>query len=42
MPLDDVELLLSCWREPTPFAPARLPWQAGVVGACANHPARRS
>jgi hypothetical protein len=30
--LGDVERLLSRWNEPKPFAPARLPWQAGVVG----------
>ena len=35
MPLDDVERLLSHWSEPKPFAPARLPWQAGVVAATA-------
>ena len=31
MLLDDLEKLLSRWSEPKPFAPARLPWQAGVV-----------
>jgi hypothetical protein len=36
MPLDDVELLLSRWSEPKPYAPARLPWQAGVVAASAG------
>jgi hypothetical protein len=29
--LDAAERLLSLWNERKPFAPARLPWQAGVV-----------
>jgi hypothetical protein len=29
--LDGVEHVLKSWNEPEPFAPARLPWQAGVV-----------
>jgi hypothetical protein len=36
MPLDDVERLLGQWSEPKPFAPARLPWQVGVVAALAD------
>jgi hypothetical protein len=29
--LDGIEQVLSRWSEPRPFAPACLPWQAGVV-----------
>jgi hypothetical protein len=31
MSLDEIESLLAGWSEPMPNAPARLPWQAGVV-----------
>ena len=33
MQLDEIEQLLDRWSEPKPFAPARLPWQAGVVAS---------
>ena len=33
MSLDEVESLLDGWIEPKPNAPARLPWQAGIVAA---------
>ena len=33
LPLEEVERLLGQWSEPKPFAPARLPWQAGVVAS---------
>ena len=33
MSLDEIEIVLKGWREPMPNAPARLPWQAGVVAA---------
>jgi hypothetical protein len=31
MLLDEIEQILDGWSEAKPFAPARLPWQAGVV-----------
>ena len=36
MPLDEVEQLLIHWSEPRPLAPARLPWQAGVVASSSD------
>ena len=33
MLLDEIEQILDGWSEAKPFAPARLPWQAGVVEA---------
>jgi hypothetical protein len=36
MLLDEIEQILDGWSEAKPFAPARLPWQAGVVEASSD------
>ena len=37
MSLDEIEDLLNGWRNSMVSAPARLPWQAGLVASSSDH-----